>query len=139
MKRILTTILVAVGITGPFVTHLWAQNNALAADVPFSFIIGDRSMPAGSYHLSQANIAGSVFKLSDTRGHAAFVMLGIREDTTSRDPSLTFACYGKDRVLAKVTPANSGVAYSLGHNSLEKYRQHTLGVASMVSIKLTSR
>ncbi len=51
-------------------------------------------------------------------------------------PSLTFACYGKECVLAKVTPPGTANAYSLGSKALERSVHHKVGVASMISIKL---
>jgi hypothetical protein len=139
MKRILTTILMAVGITGPFVTHLAAQAHRMVATIPFAFLVDNRTMPAGQYDLSQQNPSTSVFALRDARGQGIFVQMGNREQGKPDNPSLTFACYGKECVLAKITPPDSLTAYSLGSHSIEKNLRHTLGMASMVSVKLAPR
>jgi hypothetical protein len=138
MKRIFTTILMAVGITGPFVTNLAAQGHGMSADVPFAFVVANRTMPAGHYTLSQVNASGTVFALR-TDGNTTLLQMGNLESGKPDKPSLTFACFGNDRVLAKITPPDSSTAYSLGRNSIEKSLHHTLGMASMVSIKLTAR
>jgi hypothetical protein len=139
MKRIFTTILMALGITGPFVTNLAAQGNRMVADVPFAFVVDNLTMPAGQYTLSQPNASGTAFALRSHSGKTIFLQMGTRQDGKPDKPSLTFACYGNDRVLAKITPPDSSTAYSLSRSAIEKNLHHTLGMASMISIKLTAR
>jgi len=139
MKRIFTTILMAVGITGPFVTNLAAQGHGMVADVPFAFVVYNRTMPAGQYELSQVNAGGTTFKLHNVGGKTILLQMSNRNDGKPDKPSLTFACYGNDRVLAKITPPASATAYSLSRSTIEKNLHHTLGMASMVSIKLAAR
>jgi len=138
MKRILVTLLTAVGITGPFVAHLAAQGNPLEADVPFAFVVSNHTLPPGKYRVSRATTAGPVFTL---RGENAAIMVQMpsNEDGKPQNPSLTFACYGKECVLAKITPPDSDIAYALSQSSIEKNLPHRLGMASMISIKLGSR
>lgn len=139
MKRILTTILMAVGITGPFVAHLAAQSARMVADIPFTFVVNHRTMPAGHYDLAQFNSSGSGFVLRNAAGQSTLVGMGNRDEGNPAKPSLTFACYGKDCVLAKITPLGSETAYSLGRDSIEKSLHRSMGMASMVSIKLAAR
>ena len=139
MKRILTSLLMAVGITGPFVTHLAAQTNREVADIPFAFVVCNRTMPAGKYDVSQLRSSSPVFTVRDSQGHGTFIQLGKFEPGKPDKPSLTFACYGKDCVLAKITPPNDPTAYALSEASIEKNLPHKLGMASMISIKLTPR
>jgi hypothetical protein len=139
MKRIFTTILMAVGITGPFVAHLAAQGNRQVADVPFAFVAGNRTLPAGRYQVSQPQSNSPIFTLTDSRNHPIFVQLGSNSTGHPEKPSLTFACYGKECVLAKVTPPDNPIAYGLSKDSIEKKLTHRLGMASMISIKLAAR
>ena len=139
MKRILTNILMAAGIAGPFVAHVAAQDHRAIADIPFAFIANRTTMPAGRYEVSQFDASGSLFVLRDATGRTIFVPLGTREDVKPNKPRVTFACYGKECVLAKITPPDSLTAYSLGSGSVEKNLHYTLGIASMVSIKLGAR
>jgi hypothetical protein len=142
MKRIFTTILMAIGITGPFVAHLGAQEHPQVAAIPFAFVVGNRTLPAGTYRVSQtSSMAGDspVFTLIDDRRHSFFVALNTNLTGDPDKPSVTFACYGNDCLLAKVTPPGSAKAYGLSKDSIEKKLSHTLGMASMVSIKLLPR
>jgi len=139
MKRIMTSILMAAGIAGPLVAHLSAQDNRTAADIPFTFVANQTVMPAGRYELKQSDASGMVFIIRNADGRAAFVATGIHETGSPDRPHLTFACYGKECVLAKIAPAGSAIAYSLSERSVEKNLHHTLSVASMISIKLAPR
>jgi hypothetical protein len=137
MKRILVTLLTAVGITGPFVSHLAAQSTAQEAVIPFAFVVSNHTMPAGTYRVSRFN-QGAVFSL---RGPSSsiFAQLPKNEEGKPQNPSLTFACYGKECVLAKITPPDSDTAYALSQSSIEKNLSHSLGMASMVAVKLSPR
>jgi hypothetical protein len=136
MKRILTSLLMAVGITGPFVAHLGAQTNRQVADIPFAFVVCNRTLPAGQYSVTQMRASSPIFTVRDTKGHGVFVQLNQNETGKPYNPSLTFACYGKECVLAKITPPNDSTAYALSQSAVEKNLTHKLGMASMVSIKL---
>jgi hypothetical protein len=97
-------------------------------------------MPAGRYELKQSGDAiGLVFTIRNANGGAVYFAAGFRENGSPDRPHLTFACYGKECVLAKIAPPASTTAYSLSKRSVEKNLHHTLGVASMVSIKLAPR
>jgi len=135
MKRILTRILMAAGIAGPFVAHVAAQDHRMIANIPFTFIANERTMPAGQYQLTQRSSSGSAFQLRNATGRAIFVLLGTREGGKPNRPSITFACHGKQCVLAKVAPPGSSTEYSSARDSVERNLQR---MASMVSIKLAA-
>jgi hypothetical protein len=139
MKRIFVTLLTAIGITSPFVVRLAAQTNSAVAEVPFAFVASNRTLPAGKYNVSELRPGSAIFSLRNAEGQSIFVQLPLSEDGKPENPSLTFACYGSECVLAKVTPPNSPTAYALNPSSIEKQLPHRLGMASMISIKLGSR
>jgi hypothetical protein len=137
MKRILINFLMAVGITGPFVAHVAAQNNPAVAEIPFAFVANHVQLPAGTYRVSEASqISRGVFTLANSQG-SIFVNMGSNEKGNPAKPSLTFTCYGKECVLAKITPPNSSTAYSVGSGYVERSLSHSLGMASIISIKLS--
>ena len=139
MKRMLTGILMAAGIAGPFVAHLTAQDSRTVADIPFAFVANQTVMSAGRYELNQSDASGSSFALRNANGRGVYFTAGIRETGTPDRPHLTFVCYGKECALAKIAPPASAIAYSLGARSVEKNLHHTLSVAAMVSVKLAPR
>jgi hypothetical protein len=137
MKRILTSILMAVGIAGPFISNLSAQGHGMSADIPFAFVAGKSTMPAGRYVVRTANASGSVFELNNG-SNSVLIQLGVNEDRKSDKASVTFACDGKDCLLAKITPPGTFYAFGLGKNEVEKRLHHKLGMASMISVKLNA-
>jgi hypothetical protein len=139
MKRILKSLLMAVALTGPFVAHLAAQTNTEVADIPFAFVVSQLTLPAGQYVVSQLHAGSPVFLIADGRRHSALVQLGNIGKGAPEKPSLTFACYGKECVLAKVTPPYSGAAYGLSQAAIEKNLSHKLGMAALVSVKIKAR
>ena len=139
MKRIFTTLLMAAGIAVPFVAHVAAQEHTAVADIPFAFVVSQKTLPAGHYKVSQLNSGSSVFLLADDQRHSTIVQLGSLVQGTPDKPSITFACYGKECVLAKITPPDSETAYSLSPASIEKNLPHKLGMAALVSIKVPFR
>lgn len=139
MKRILINILMAAGITGPFVAHLAAEGNGVAADIPFAFVANNQTMPAGHYELSQGTSSRTLFQLRNVDGKSVFAQLGIRELPKTNAGSLTFACYGKECVLAKVTLPGGVAAFTTDRKWIEKNLHHSVGMASMISVKLGAR
>jgi len=139
MKRIITTFLVAVGITGPFVAHLVAQSGTAVADIPFAFIVSHQTMPAGKYTVERISPISPVFALRDGRGSSVMASFSDNETGKPANPSLTFSCYGKECVLAKITPPASETAYSLSPTAVEKSLSHKLGMAALVSVKIPVR
>jgi len=139
MKRILTRILMAAGIAGPFVAHVGARDDRMIANIPFTFIVNKTMMPAGRYQLTQSDSSGSVFEVQNATGRTIFVLLGNRIGSKSNKASITFACHGKRCVLAKIAPPDSSTEYLLGRDSVERNLHHPFGMASMVSIKLAGR
>ena len=139
MKRIITTFLMAVGITGPFVAHVLAQSGTAVADIPFAFIVSHQTMPAGKYTVERISPISPVFALRDGRGSSVMASFSDNETGKPANPSLTFSCYGKECVLAKITPPASETAYSLSPTAVEKSLSHKLGMAALVSVKIPVR
>jgi hypothetical protein len=139
MKRIFTTLLMAVGITGPLVSHLFAQRQAAVADIPFAFVVSHHTMPAGTYNVTRLTEIAPVFGLRDGHGSSIIANFSSNEPGKPTQPSLTFACSGKECVLAKITPPGSPTAYALSPASVEKNFSHKLGMAALVSVKIPVR
>jgi hypothetical protein len=139
MKRIFATLLMAAGITVPFVAHVAAQEHTGVADIPFAFVVSHNTLPAGHYKVSQSSMGSSVFLLADDQRHTSMVQLGTLVTGAPDKPSITFACYGKECVLAKVTPPGTPNAYALSQSGIEKSLSHKLGMAALVSVKVPVR
>jgi hypothetical protein len=138
MKRIFVTLLAAVGLTGSLAVPLTAQSTPAQAKIPFSFVVSNQTLPAGTYAISRVTPVAPVFVLRG-EGSSVVVNFSQNEDGKPQNPSLTFVCYGNECVLDKIAPPDSTTAYSLSPAALEKNLPHKLGMASMISIKMTGR
>jgi hypothetical protein len=80
-----------------------AQAGSMRADVPFSFQVGDKSLPKGNYYVETEQ--AKILLLGLTRG--AFV-LGNRLEKTGNSPKLVFHRYGSTYVLREVWTGSTG-------------------------------
>jgi hypothetical protein len=138
LKRFIT-ILAAVGIAGPLASHLAAQGRSAEADIPFAFVVSDRTLPAGHYTISQTFVGGAVFSVNDGNHFSSSVMLSNLEVDKAESPRLSFACDGKVCVLAKVRAPGSDMSYALVPLALQKALPRSLGISSMISVQLSPR
>lgn len=136
MKRTLTTFMLAVGMVGVFVaTPLSAQSHTGVAEIPFSFVMSGKTLPAGKYNISQFSGNSSLFTVQNADGRALFEDFGARHTGHPNNPSITFKKVEGQWVMYEIAPPNSQTAYSLGEKALAKNRK--LELATMVSsIKL---
>jgi hypothetical protein len=109
------------------------------ADIPFAFVANQTVMSAGRYTVKRANASGGVFTLYSASGTSVITSAMKPATGSPNKPHLTFACYGKECVLAEIAPEGSEMAYTLAQRSIEKNLHHTLGMAAMVSIKFAAR
>jgi len=138
LKRIVT-FLMAVGIAGPLASHLAAQGRSAEADIPFAFVVSNRTLPAGHYTISQLFAGGAVFSVNDGNHFSSSVMLANLEVDKAENSKLSFACDGKVCVLAKVRAPGSDTTYALVPSALQKALPRSVGMSSMISIKLLPR
>jgi len=78
-------------------------STATTAKVPFEFVAGGKTMPAGEYLISMPNAAGVVRIMGDARG-ATVLLVGRREapQAGTVQPSLVFEKSGGKYHLKKV-------------------------------------
>jgi hypothetical protein len=79
----------------------------LTVDVPFAFVAGKKSLPAGTYVIKP--LSGSVLLVRDVEGKTAAIVATTASD--AREPAsrteVAFARYGDVYFLAEVRPAAS--------------------------------
>jgi hypothetical protein len=80
-----------------------AQAGSLRADVPFSFQVGDKSLPKGTYYVETEQ--AKVLLLGLTTG--AFAVSN-RLEKTGNSPQLVFHRYGSTYVLREVWTGSTG-------------------------------
>lgn len=95
-------MIVGVAVATAVVTN--AQANRIAADVPFEFIVGSKTLPAGSYVLAPAtsNGAGVMIRTREGKSLAVRLTNSIQGKINKTNPRLVFRRYGQTYFLAEV-------------------------------------
>jgi hypothetical protein len=110
----------------------FAQSNGVAAKVPFSFAVGDKVLPAGSYTLKSKSSHVLMIK---NRDQSASALILFHEDG-NRSPNggkLVFHKYGGEYFLSEVLSDNAGMHAQLPESKREKtvqLQQARLGTSS---------
>ena len=82
-----------------------AQSIMLKADIPFNFVVGDKQLPSGEYHVKQ--LQPGVIQVQGKS--SAFVMTtGGDGGNTSGGSKLVFNRYGDQYFLSKIWASDSG-------------------------------
>jgi len=77
-----------------------AQTTAMSVAIPFSFHVGTKTLPAGTYIV---NRTGEAIKISDSNGHSAFVIsTAVPNPAANLDSQLVFNRYGDECYLSEV-------------------------------------
>lgn len=98
-------LMLVVGLA--FVTAVVSANGQtskrIVTNIPFEFVVGDHTMPAGQYEVRPMTIGGEALLISNRDANAAVVRLAtqlpaIKSNTQAR---LVFHCYGQRYFLAE--------------------------------------
>jgi hypothetical protein len=114
---------------------LSAQDRSELATIPFAFQAQQISFEAGKYRVDEGSTSG-LFKISSESGRSVLMLAHPVGETNSSEPKLTFACYGRQCVLAKIEMPGSNVEWGQSPSAIEKSLSHKLGTAAMISVAL---
>jgi hypothetical protein len=79
-----------------------AQSNPIKANIPFEFIVGDKTLPAGEYTVKPATSGGALaIQNADGKGNVVR-MTGPTEQKTRGRARMVFHRYGHNYFLAEV-------------------------------------
>ena len=96
------TLLVAVALAGAVVSAN-AQSTSIKANIPFEFVVGDKTLPAGAYSVTTANAAFDALRIQSTDGKNSAVRLSVQTEQKNRSRSrMVFHRYGHNYFLAEV-------------------------------------
>ena len=105
MKKPSFTILTTVSLFGALAIPLCAQTISLKGDIPFEFVVGKTTMPAGEYTV-KAGATGfhpDVLRIEATNSHAVVNVNSNRleDDKTPGQARLVFNKYGNQYFLSR--------------------------------------
>jgi len=106
MKRQLKTMAVMLGlvvVAGASVAQAQIIGN-LKSDIPFSFYVRNKLMPAGDYTIAELNPGSGLMEIrsADGKSAAVFLTIGKQEKDTRTPSELIFHKYGDNVFLSEI-------------------------------------
>ena len=103
--------------TGP----VRAQDHLVKATVPFSFTVGDRTLPSGNYTIGSSVTSPNLLVIHNWDKKIGIMSLGQPDNNNSRgDNTLVFHKYGNQYFLTDIRTANSSMNMHLPATKAEK-------------------
>ena len=138
MKKYLLTLgMCAVFVIGVSVSARAQIIDTIDVNIPFSFIIQNTTVPAGTYTITRLDSAPNVMVIRDQDGHAAALFLA-RDAVMGKEPretELIFNRIGDEYFLSKIFEEGNQIGLSLpkprAERELEK-EASTMRVESVV-------
>ena len=99
------------------------KSHAVTANIPFDFIVGDKTLPSGKYVVSAVTDNGAGLRISSRDGKASAIRfsLSVAEKSKNRSARMVFHRYGQQYFLAEVW---SGEEY--GRELMQCKKERTL-------------
>jgi hypothetical protein len=99
----------------------------VTADIPFDFVVADKTLPGGKYIVSSLTQGGDALKVSSRDGQSAAMRLTnlIPEKREKRTARMVFHRYGQKYFLAEVWSGND-YGHQLRRCKTERILQHEL-------------
>ena len=125
MKRIQVSMSILI-VTAAI--SLAAPSVQVTANIPFEFVVGTQTMPAGEYTVSSGSVPGSqgndVLLIESTGGGARYFALALRVQTEDgnypQTTKLMFRRYGNQYFLSQVWTADSPVGREFPESRTER-------------------
>jgi hypothetical protein len=127
----LAMLIVTLALAGASAVVANGQSNArLVAHVPFDFVIGDKTLPAGEYSVAATDQSGDTIAIANSQGDAA-IRLSSPSERKGREKAaqLVFHRYGSTYFLAQVWRAGEATGRELSKSNQERGMARELKLA----------
>jgi len=121
MNRILSIALVLASTLAAAGTSL-AQDHKVKATVPFNFTVGDSTLPAGTYMISNNGNARELLSLQNWDKRVNIMTMGTPDDYNSKkqDNVLVFHKYGDQYYLSEIRSEGASINIEFTPTKAEK-------------------
>ncbi|WP_433963917.1 hypothetical protein [Tunturiibacter gelidiferens] len=108
-----------------------AQDHKVTANVPFSFTVNGRTLPAGHYTLGSEVNTPRMLTISDREKGIAVMAITVPDYGASADNKLVFHRYGGQYFLSEVRTTNEATTCHLPTSKQEKWAKSQTQEASV--------
>ena len=108
-----------------------AQSIMLKASIPFDFVVGEKRLPSGEYHVKSLSQAVTEIQSKDGRSTVIILTTGIQAGKISDVGKLVFNCYGDYYFLSRIWAPSTDMGRQLPKSRLERevaWRTSTGGI-----------
>ena len=114
-----------------------AQSIMLKADIPFDFLVGDKRLPSGQYHVKSLNPVLTQIESKDARSTAIVLTTGMQAAKTSDVGKLVFNRYGDQYFLSKIWVPSTNTGRQLPKSRFEREVAQRLsnGGTTVIAVK----
>jgi hypothetical protein len=116
-----------------------AQTMNLKADIPFDFVVGSRTMPAGMYDVKHTGGVLILHRAGEVRTSVVAVAQQASRPAAERPATLIFNRYGDDYFLSRVWPASGNTGPALMRSRREKEVVARGGTVQTAGVRLQPR
>lgn len=104
MKTRLTVLLAALGLLAAVAVPAYGETVRLMGTIPFDFMVGNETLPAGDYTLAATSALPGGWVISGPAHRAGLFLVTIagEKKKTGVSPRLLFSCYGDRYFLAQI-------------------------------------
>ncbi len=140
MKRHINILLAIIVFAGALTSSAQAQSagaQIAVANIPFSFNVGNKNLPAGKYTISVLNPTSDrrVLQIRNTNGRAsAMIQTNSVIGNTSDDAKLVFQLYGDRYFFAQAHIAGESTSFAAVKSSAQRAQKDTVAKAGKQSV-----
>jgi len=113
-------VLLALPLFAGLMVPASQAQSMLRADIPFDFVVGDKRLPSGEYHVKPINPAATLVQSKDGSSAAIVLTTAVQAGKISDVGKLVFNRYGDQYFLSKIWAASSDTGRQLPKSRLER-------------------
>ena len=140
MKRLTIALIIVCGFLALNAQAQTSGPQKLRATIPFSFNVGDKTLPAGVYTVAVVNPASDrkVLQIRSADGHAsAIIQTTLSRASVADEAKLVFRRYGQQYFFAQAQLAGEPTSLSAARSRAERSTRRTLartGESTVVTV-----
>jgi hypothetical protein len=118
------TLVVGLALAAAVVSANGQSSQLVTADIPFDFVVADKTLPSGKYSVGTTTSGSQALKISSLDGKSSVIRLSNSATDTSakRKARMVFHRYGQQYFLAQVWTGDS-----YGRQLLQCKKERNLG------------